>query len=124
MKDAQSSDAVVSFGAYEVDFQSRKLRKHGMRVRLEEQPFQILEMLLHRAGQVVPENSLGENLGPNTMVVNKHSLNPAVNKLRELLGASAQSPRFIEPVPRVGSRFTAPVTKLQRSSSPAERKML
>ncbi len=124
MKDAQSSDAVVCFGAFEVDFQSRKLRKHGMRIRLEEQPFQILEMLLDRPGQVVTRKSLRENLWPNTIVGYEHSLNTAVNKLRELLGDSAQSPRFIETVPRVGYRFVAPVTKLQRASSPAEKKML
>ncbi|MGB4785247.1 MAG: winged helix-turn-helix domain-containing protein, partial [Candidatus Acidiferrum sp.] len=112
MKDAQSSDAVVCFGAFEVDFQSRKLRKHGMHIRLEEQPFQILEMLLDRAGQVVTRKSLREKLWPNTIVGYEHSLNTDVNKLRELLGDSAQSPRFIETVPRVGYRFIAPVTKL------------
>jgi len=124
MKDTQSSDAVECFGAFEVDFQSRKLRKHGMRIRLEEQPFQILEMLLDRAGQVVTRKSLREKLWPNTIVGYEHSLNTAVNKLRELLGDSAQSPRFIETVPRVGYRFIAPVTKRQRASSPAEKKML
>jgi len=124
MKDAQSSDAVECFGAFEVDFQSRNLRKHGMRIRLEEQPFQILEMLLDRAGQVVTRKSLREKLWPNTIVGYEHSLNTAVNKLRELLGDSAQSPRFIETVPRVGYRFIAPLTKLRRASSPAEKKML
>src|SRR6266403_2377987 len=124
MKDAQSSDAVECFGAFEVDFQSRRLRKHGMRIRLEEQPFQILEMLLDRAGQVATRKSLREKLWPNTIVGYEHSLNTAVNKLRELLGDSAQSPRFIETVPRVGYRFIAPVTKLQRASSPAGKKML
>jgi len=124
MKDAQSSDAVDCFGAFEVDFQSRKLRKHGMRSRLEEQPFQILEMLLDRAGQVATRKSLREKLWPNTLVGYEYSLNTAVNKLRELLGDSAQSPRFIETVPRVGYRFIAPVTRLRRASSPAEKKML
>jgi len=59
MKDAQTSDPVVSFGAFEVDFQARKLRKHGMRIRLEEQPFQILEMLLDhgRPGRHPPISS-------------------------------------------------------------------
>src|SRR5882762_7373622 len=124
MKDTQSSDAVEGFGAFEVDFQSRKLRKHGMRIRLEEQPFQILEMLLDRAGQVVTRKSLREKLWPITIVGYEHSLNTAVNKLRELLADSAQSPRFIETVPRMGYRFIAPVTKLQRASSPSEKKML
>src|SRR6266446_3044200 len=124
MKDAQSSGAVECFGAFEVDFQSRKLRKHGMRIRFEEQPFQILEMLLKRAGQVVTRKALREKLWPTTIVGYEHSLNTAVNKMRELLGDSAQSPRFIETVPRVGYRFIAPVTKLQRASSPAEKKVL
>jgi len=124
MKDVQSSDAVEGFGAFEVDFQSRNLRKHGMRLRLEEQPFQILEMLLNRVGQVVTRKFLREKLWPNTIVGYEHSLNTAVNKLRELLGDSAQRPRFIETVPRVGYRFIAPVTKLRRASSPAKKKML
>src|SRR5207245_4377503 len=65
-----------------------------------------------------------ENLRPNTIVDDEQTLNTAVNKLRGLLGDSAQSPRFIETVPRVGYRFIAPVTKLHRASSPAEKKML
>jgi len=124
MKDAQSSGALECFGAFEVDFQSRKLRKHGMRIRFEEQPFQILEMLVNRVGEVVTRKALREKLWPNTIVGYEHSLNTAVNKMREILGDSAQSPRFIETVPRVGYRFIAPVTKLQRASSPAEKKML
>jgi TolB-like protein len=135
MKDAQFSVPVVCFGAFEVDFQSRKLRKHGMRVRLEEQPFQILEMLLDCAGQIATRKALRERLWPNTIVGYEHSLNTAVNKLRELLGDSAQSPRFIETVPRRGYRFIetvprrgyrfiAPATKLERASSPADKKML
>jgi len=124
MIEAQSSGAVECFGAFEVDFQSRKLRKHGMRIRFEEQPFQILEMLLHRTGQVVTRKALREKLWPTTIVGYEHSLNTAVNKMRELLGDSAQSPRFIETVPRVGYRFIAPVTKLQRASSLGEKKML
>jgi TolB-like protein len=124
MKDPQSSVSVVSFGIFEVDFQSRRLRKRGMRIRVEEQPFQILEILLNRPGQVVTRKALCEKLWPNTIVGYEHSLNTAVNKMRELLGDSAQSPRFIETVPRVGYRFIAPVRKLQRASSPGEKKML
>src|SRR6267143_6152075 len=98
MKDPQSSVSVVSFGIFEVDFQSRRLRKRGMRIRVEEQPFQILEILLNRPGQVVTRKALCEKLWPNTIVGYEHSLNTAVNKMRELLGDSAQSPRFIETV--------------------------
>jgi TolB-like protein len=114
----------VCFGTFEVDFQSRRLRKHGMRIRLEEQPFQILEMLLDRAGQVVTRKALREKLWPNTIVGFEHSLNTAVNKLRELLGDSARSPRFIETVPRLGYRFITPAAKLERASSPDGKKML
>ena len=124
MKEAQSSVPVVCFGNFEVDFQARQLRKHGMRVRLEEQPFQILEMLLDCADQVVTRKSLRERIWPSTNVGYEHSLNTAVSKLRELLGDSAQNPRFIETVPRVGYRFIAPASKRERSSSRAEKKML
>jgi TolB-like protein len=124
MNDRHSSVAALCFGAFEVDFQSRELRKHGMRIRLGEQPFQILEMLLDRAGQVVTRKSLRERLWPNTIVGYEHSLNTAVNKLRELLSDSAQSPRFIETVPRLGYRFIAPATKLGLAVSPAEKTML
>jgi TolB-like protein len=124
MIEARSAIPVVCFGAFEVDFQSRRLRKHGMRLRLEQQPFQILEMLLNRAGQVVTRKALRQELWPNTIVGYEHCLNTAINKLRELLGDSAKSPRFIETVPRLGYRFIAPAAKLGRASWPAEKKML
>ena len=124
MKDAQSSAPVVRFGTFEVNLQSRELRKHGMRIRLEEQPFRILEMLLDGAGQVVTRKTLRERLWPNTHVGYEHGLNTAINKLRELLGDSAQSPRFVETVPRRGYRFIAPVTKPESAGSSAEKKLL
>lgn len=124
MIEAQSSIPLLRFGTFEVDLQSRELRKHGMRIRLEEKPFQILEMLLNRAGQVVTRKSLREKLWPDTHVGYEHSLNTAVNKLRELLGDSAQSPRFVETLPRLGYRFIAPVLKPSRGGSPLGKKML
>jgi len=114
----------MCFGAFEVDFQSRMLRRQGMRIQVQEQPFQILEMLLAGGGKVVTRKSLRDKLWPKTFVGYEHSLNTAVNKLRELLGDSAQNPRYIETVPRLGYRFIAPVAKLERAGSPAERKML
>jgi len=111
MNEAQSSSLVLRFGTFEVNLQSRELRKHGMRIRLEEKPFQILEMLLDRAGHVVTRSMLRERLWPDTHVGYEHGLNTAVNKLRDLLGDSERSPRFVETLPRLGYRFIAPVVK-------------
>jgi len=109
MNEVQIAAPVVRFGTFEVNLDSRELRKHGMRIRLEEKPFQILELLLERAGHVVSRRTLREKLWPDTVVGYEHGLNTAVNKLRDLLGDSARSPRFIETLPRVGYRFIAPV---------------
>jgi len=109
MKDAKSLASVVRFGVFEVGFDSREIRKHGMRIQLEEKPFQILEMLIESAGQVVKCKTLCEKLWPDSHVTFDHSLNTAVNKLRNILGDLAQSPRFIETVPCFGYRFVAPV---------------
>jgi cholera toxin transcriptional activator len=91
-----------------------------MRMRLEEKPFQILEMLLERAGDVVTRQTLSERLWPNVHVGYEHGLNTAVNKLRVLLGDSAQSPRFVETLPRIGYRFIAPVIKPAKNPAPAQ----
>ena len=123
MKEAPAFAPVVRFGTFEVNFQSRELRKHGMRMRLEEKPFQILEMLLERAGHVVSRTMLRERLWPDTVVGYEHGLNTAVNKLRDLLGDSARSPRYVETLPRLGYRFIAPVIKPGKAEA-ADRKML
>jgi TolB-like protein len=123
MNDAQSAAAIVRFGTFEVNLHSRELRKHGMRIRLEVKPFQILEMLLERAGQVVTRKTLRERLWPDTYVGYEHGLNTAVNKLRDLLGDSARSPRFVETLPRLGYRFIAPVVQ-PGEAAPAAKKML
>lgn len=123
MSDAQLGPLVVRFGNFEVDFEQRELRKQGMRLRMEEKPFQILELLLQRAGQLVTRLALREKLWPDTVVEYERSLNTAVNKLRELLGDCAQSPRFVETVPRMGYRFIASVVKPSRTGV-LERKML
>ncbi len=111
MKETQFPESVVRFGAFEVNLQSRELRKYGTRMRLEEKPFQILELLLECAGGVVTRKTLRERLWPDTHVAYEHGLNTAVNKLRDLLGDSAQSPRYVETLPRRGYRFIAPVVK-------------
>ena len=95
-----------------------------MRIRLEEKPFQILELLLEAPGRVITRKALCDRLWPGTFVGYSHSLNTAVNKLRELLGDSAQSPRFVETIPRRGYRFVAPVEKSGKSPSGHGKTML
>ncbi|SRR6266852_1223509 len=112
MNEVKNLPSVVRFGAFEVAFESRELRKHGMRIQLEEKPFLILELLIENAGQVVKRKALCEKLWPDTHVAFDHSLNTAVNKLRSVLGDLAQSPRFIETRPRLGYRFVAPVERV------------
>lgn len=118
MNDAKSLPPLVRFGAFEVSFELRELRKNGMRIQLEEKPFQILEMLIESAGQVVNRKALCEKLWPDTYVAFDHSLNTAVNKLRSVLGDLAQSPRFIETRPRLGYRFVAPVERVNGNHVP------
>jgi TolB-like protein/Flp pilus assembly protein TadD len=117
-------ESIMRFGTFEVDLESRELRKHGMLVRLEEKPFRILQLLLEQAGRVVTRRALREKLWPDTHVGYDQNLNTAVNKLRELLGDSAQSSRFIETLPRLGYRFIAPVMIPTRPSSLDAKKML
>ncbi len=124
MKDGLAIAPVVRFGTFEVEFQSREVRKHGMRIRMEEKPFQILELLLERAGQVVTRRTLREKLWPDTIVGFDHGLNTAVNKLRDLLGDSARNPRFVETLPRLGYRFIAPVMKPGKAVATADKRML
>jgi DNA-binding winged helix-turn-helix (wHTH) protein len=119
MNDVKNSASVVRFGAFEASFETRELRKHGMRIQLEEKPFQILEMLIESAGQLVKRKMLCEKLWPDTYVAFDHSLNTAVNKLRSVLGDLAQSPRFIETRPRLGYRFVAPVERINGNRVPA-----
>jgi TolB-like protein/Flp pilus assembly protein TadD len=118
------SGSIVRFGTFEVDLESRELRKQGLHVRLEEKPFRILELLLEQAGRVVTRRALREKLWPDTHVGYDQNLNTAVNKLRELLGDSAQSSRFIETLPRLGYRFIAPVAIPAGSPSLVAKKML
>jgi DNA-binding winged helix-turn-helix (wHTH) protein len=100
----------IRFGIFEVDLQSGELRKQGYKVKLQEQPFQVLVMLLERPGEVVTREELQKKLWPaDTFVDFERGLNRAINKLREALGDDADSPRFIETLPRRGYRFVAPV---------------
>jgi Tol biopolymer transport system component len=85
------------------------LRKDGARLKLTGQPFQVLTILLEQPGEVVPRDELQKRLWPDTFVDVDHNLNTAINKIREVLGDSAESPRFVETLPRRGYRFLAPV---------------
>jgi DNA-binding winged helix-turn-helix (wHTH) protein len=110
MPSSNREAGLLRFGVFEVDLAAGELRKNGARIRLQEQPFQVLTALLQNAGQVVTRDELREKIWPaDTFVDFDHSLNTAVNKIRESLGDSASSPRFVETLARRGYRFIAPV---------------
>src|ERR1700722_5117223 len=110
MVEFPSSVRSVRFGVFEVYLRSGELRKKGVKVRLQGQPFVLLITLLKQRGEVVTREELRRALWPeDTFVDFDHSLGTAVNKLREVLGDSAANPRFVETAPRRGYRFIAPV---------------
>jgi len=110
MQEAHHLPGPLRFGVFELDVRAGELRKHGLRVRLQEQPLQILSILLERSGEVVTREELQRRLWPaDTFVDFDHGLNKAINKIREALGDSASSPRFVETVARRGYRFIAEV---------------
>jgi DNA-binding winged helix-turn-helix (wHTH) protein len=96
---------VIRFATFEVDFQAHELRKGGLRLKLTGQPFQVLTILLEQPGTVVSREEFQKRLWPDTFVDVDHNLNTAINKIREVLGDSAESPRFVETLPRRGYRF-------------------
>src|SRR5690242_4751948 len=105
------SSGILRFGTLEVDVRAGELRKQGVRVKLQEQPFHVLTVLLQHAGEVVTREELrNQNWAADTFVDFDNSLNTAINKLREALGDSADNPRFIETLPRRGYRFIEQVT--------------
>ena len=105
------SPEILRFGTFEVDLRSGELRKQGKRIKLQDQPFQVLAVLLQRPGDVVTREELRSQIWPeDTFVDFDNSLNTAINKLREALGDSAENPRFVETLPRRGYRFLAPIT--------------
>jgi cholera toxin transcriptional activator len=109
---------IVRFGVFEVDLAAGELRKNGARVRLQEQPFQVLALLLERPGDVVTREDVRQKLWPaDTFVDFDHSLNTAINKLREALGDSASSPRYVETLARRGYRFLAPVDQVETQAA-------
>ena len=100
MAEAVRSSRLVRFGTFEVDLPAGELRKGGVKLRLTGQPFQVLTILLERPGEVVTREELQKRLWPDTFVDVDHNLNTAINKIREVLGDSAESPRFVEILPR------------------------
>jgi Tol biopolymer transport system component/DNA-binding winged helix-turn-helix (wHTH) protein len=96
---------LIRFGVFEVDLQSGELRKGPLKLKLSGQPFQVLAILLERPGEVVTREELQKRLWPDTFVDVDHNLNTAINKIREVLGDSAEHPRFVETLPRRGYRF-------------------
>lgn len=104
------SRAVIRFDAFEVDLQAAELKKHGRKVKLQDQPFRILAMLLEHPGAIVTREEMRQRLWPaDTFVDFEHGLNSAVARLRETLNDSAERPHFVKTLPRRGYRFLATV---------------
>jgi eukaryotic-like serine/threonine-protein kinase len=126
MKETKLQASPIRFGIFEVDLQAGELRRQGFRVKLQEQPFQVLLLLLDRPGEAVTREDLQRKLwAADTFVDFERGLNRAINKLREALFDNADNPRFIETLPRRGYRFIAPVeTAGVRETEVAERSRL
>jgi TolB-like protein/DNA-binding winged helix-turn-helix (wHTH) protein/Flp pilus assembly protein TadD len=108
------------FGVYELDPAAGELRKQGVRIKLQEQPLQLLQILLENAGRVVAKEDLQKRIWPSdTFVDFDHGLHSAITRLREALGDSAESPRFVETLPRRGYRFVASVKEITEPESAA-----
>ena len=119
MHNGQRSAQIVRFGLFEADLQTGELRKNGVKVPLQGQPFQVCAILLSRSGELVSREELRQQVWPeDTFVDFDHALNTAITKIRLALGDQADNPRFVETLPRRGYRFIAPVDK-PNSPAPA-----
>src|SRR4029453_5131076 len=120
MEPQKREKRLMRFGSFELDLQSRELRNGSTTVRLQEQPFEILRLMLERAGDVLPRGEPRQPLWANgTFVDFEHSLNAAIKRLRAALGDDADQPRFVETVPRRGYRFVAKAVEAEaRPQSP------
>jgi len=108
------------FGTFEADGATGELRRQGLRIKLNAQPFQVLLLLLDRPGQLLTREEISRELWPDgTFVDYEHGVNSAVNRIREALGDTAASPRFVETLARRGYRFVAPVERINPSEHPA-----
>jgi DNA-binding winged helix-turn-helix (wHTH) protein len=110
MKELTTPPRPIRFGVFEVDLRSGELRKQGLKIKLQDQPFEVLAMLLEHPGELVTREELQKQLWPkDTFVDFEHSLNTSVKKLREALGDDADNPRVVETLHRRGYRFIYPV---------------
>jgi eukaryotic-like serine/threonine-protein kinase len=109
----------IRFGVYELDRDAMELRKHGVPIRLQEQPLRVLAMLAERPGEIITREQLQEQIWGNTFVDFDQSLNKAVNRVREALNDNAGAPQYVETVPRRGYRFIAPVSASPQTEAPA-----
>src|ERR1039458_2263181 len=111
MPGAEHHPPAYRFGVFELDGRSGELRKHGIRIKLQDQPRQVLLLLLEHAGELVTREQIQKHLWPdNTFVDFDNAINSAVRKLRDALGDTAENPRFVETLARRGYRFIAPVS--------------
>ena len=116
---ARERARLVRFGLFELDLRTGELRKRGVRIARQEQPFQVLAMLVARPGDLVPREALRAALWPDAVFVDfDHGLNKAVGKIRRALGDLADSPRFVETLERRGYRFIATVERVEEASTP------
>ena len=109
----------VSFGLFELNLKAAQLTRNGTKIRLPQQPLQLLSVLIESAGEIVTREELRQRLWPSDVFIDfDHALNKSIQKLRDALSDSADSPRYIETIPRVGYRFIAPVRDANRSLEP------
>jgi DNA-binding winged helix-turn-helix (wHTH) protein len=102
----------IRFGIFEVDLRAGELRKHGVKVKVQEQPFRFLQMLVEHSGEIVTREQLQKQIWPaDTFVDFDQGLNNTIKRLRESLNDSAESPHFIETIPRRGYRFIGKITE-------------
>ena len=122
MEERPQAKSVVRFGIFEVDLRAGELRRQGLKVKIQEKPFQILAVLLESPGEVITREELRQRLWPGDVFIDfDNSLNAAIKKLREALGDTADNPRFVETLPRHGYRLLAPV-KTEEQAFPAPEK--
>ena len=114
MHTLESASRTLRFSVFEADLRAAELRKHGVRIKLQDQPFRILSLLLERPGDIVTREELRQELWHDqTFVDFDRSLNKAMAKLRSALGDSAEAPRYIETIPRHGYRLLVSVAPHQ-----------
>jgi len=118
--EAVHSRRLVRFGSYEVELPAGELKKCGVKLKLSGQPFQVLAILLERPGDVVSREELQKRIWLDTFVDFDHNLNTAINKIREVLGDSAENPRFVATLPRRGYRFIGEIESPAQPVVPVE----